>query len=399
VKAFSALPSEAGVILSKAIELEVVDSLSVAAQSEWDALAGTHPFVRYQFLHTMHETGCASKRTGWNPKFLLLRREGRLAGAMPLYLKTHSRGEYVFDHNWAQAFEQHGLPYYPKLLSAVPFTPVTGPRLLADNAEDKRVLALGAAQFARQLNVSSLHILFPDEEDRRILEDIGYMLRSGIQFHWTNDHYKDFDAFLATMNQEKRKKLRQDKKKVVLAGISYRWLRGGQIEDEDVRFFYRCYQLTYEAHWSSPYLTLEFFQRLHAEMSDSLLLILAERDGVPLAAALNVIGDDALYGRYWGTTDFVPGLHFETCYTQAIEWCIANEVRYFEGGAQGEHKISRGLMPTPTYSAHWVADERFAAAIDEFLEHETAVIQNYRAELEEHAPFKRSPSAASKKEP
>ncbi|MCP3022771.1 GNAT family N-acetyltransferase [Cupriavidus basilensis] len=372
----------------EAVELEVIDSLSAVAQSEWDALAGRNPFLSYQFLDAMHETGCASKRTGWIPRYLVLRRAGTLVGAMPLYLKRHSRGEYVFDHSWAQAFERNGLPYYPKLLSAIPFTPVTGPRLLAHTIEDKRLLALGAVQLAKQLEVSSLHILFPNDENRLILEDVGYMTRAGVQFHWANDGYVDFDAFLATMNQEKRKKLRQDRKKVASAGISYRWLRGNQIESKDLRFFYRCYELTYQAHWSSPYLNFEFFQRFHAEMPDAVLLVLAEREGVPVASALNVVGDDVLYGRYWGTTEFVSGLHFETCYGQAIEWCIANRVRYFEGGAQGEHKMARGLLPTPTYSAHWIADDRFAAAIDEFLVTETAAIGGYIDELEAHAPFK-----------
>jgi len=308
---------------------------------------------------------------------------------MPLYLKRHSRGEYVFDHSWAQAFEQHGIRYYPKLLSAIPFTPVTGPRLLARTLEDKRLLALGAVQLAKQLEVSSLHILFPCDDNRKVLEEIGYMLRSGVQFHWGNEGYADFEAFLATMNQEKRKKLRQDSKKVAAAGITFRWLRGSEIKNTDLRFFYRCYELTYQAHWSSPYLTKEFFRRLHAEMPESLLLVLAERDGSPVASALNVIGDNVLYGRYWGTTEFVSGLHFETCYAQAIRWCIANGVESFEGGAQGEHKMARGLLPTPTYSAHWISDSRFSAAISDFLERETSTIEDYKAELGEHAPFRK----------
>ena len=308
---------------------------------------------------------------------------------MPLYLKGHSRGEYVFDHSWADAFYQHGIRYYPKLLSAIPFTPVTGPRLLAHSLEHKRLLALGAVQLAKQLEVSSLHILFPDDGDKQVLEDIGYMLRSGVQFHWTNAGYSDFEAFLATMNQEKRKKVRQDSRKVAEAGIGFRWLRGGEIADADLRFFYRCYELTYQAHGSSPYLNLEFFRRILAAMPESVLVVLAERDGSPVAAALNVIGENVLYGRYWGTTEFVPGLHFETCYAQAIRWCIANRVDSFEGGAQGEHKMARGLLPTPTYSAHWISDNRFAAAISDFLERETSVIADYRAELGEHAPFRK----------
>ncbi|MDR9384173.1 GNAT family N-acetyltransferase [Ralstonia sp. 11b] len=372
-----------------ATELEVVDSLDAVSPVEWDSLAGDNPFLRYAFLHAMHETGCASRKTGWIPRYLILRTGTTLTGAMPLYLKGHSRGEYVFDHSWADAFYQHGIRYYPKLLSAIPFTPVTGPRLLAHSLEHKRLLALGAVQLAKQLEVSSLHILFPDDGDKQVLEDIGYMLRSGVQFHWTNAGYSDFEAFLATMNQEKRKKVRQDSRKVAEAGIGFRWLRGGEIADADLRFFYRCYELTYQAHGSSPYLNLEFFRRILAAMPESVLVVLAERDGSPVAAALNVIGENVLYGRYWGTTEFVPGLHFETCYAQAIRWCIANRVDSFEGGAQGEHKMARGLLPTPTYSAHWISDNRFAAAISDFLERETSVIADYRAELGEHAPFRK----------
>lgn len=372
-----------------ATELEVVDSLDAVSPVEWDSLAGDNPFLRYAFLHAMHETGCASRKTGWIPRYLILRTWTTLTGAMPLYLKGHSRGEYVFDHSWADAFYQHGIRYYPKLLSAIPFTPVTGPRLLAHSLEHKRLLALGAVQLAKQLEVSSLHILFPDDGDKQVLEDIGYMLRSGVQFHWTNAGYSDFEAFLATMNQEKRKKVRQDSRKVAEAGIGFRWLRGGEIADADLRFFYRCYELTYQAHGSSPYLNLEFFRRILAAMPESVLVVLAERDGSPVAAALNVIGENVLYGRYWGTTEFVPGLHFETCYAQAIRWCIANRVDSFEGGAQGEHKMARGLLPTPTYSAHWISDNRFAAAISDFLERETSVIADYRAELGEHAPFRK----------
>lgn len=374
---------------SSSVSLEVVDTLSGIAPDEWDRLAGGNPFLRHAFLHALHETGCASRKTGWIPRYLLLRREGALAGAMPLYLKRHSRGEYVFDHAWAQAFAQHDIPYYPKLLSAVPFTPVAGPRLMAGNDDDRRLLALGAVQLARQLEVSSLHILFPNAEDRAVLEDLGYLVRAGVQFHWVNEGYADFDAFLAALNQDKRKKLRQDRRKVAEAGIAFRWLRGSQITDEHLRFFYQCYTLTYEAHWSSPYLTLDFFRRLHREMPDAVVLVLAERDGTPVASALNIAGDGVLYGRYWGTTEFVSGLHFETCYGQAIAWCIANGFSAFEGGAQGEHKMARGLMPTPTCSAHWIADARFAAAIADFLERETVAIDGYKAELDEHTPFRR----------
>lgn len=372
------------------IALEVVDTLDAVDAGAWNDLAGTQPFLQHAFLHALHETGCASRRTGWVPQYLLLKKGEVLAGAMPLYLKRHSRGEYVFDHSWAQAFEDHGIAYYPKLLSAIPFTPVTGRRLLAHDVADKRLLALGAVEFARQRGVSSLHILFPDEADQGVLAEIGYLVRSSVQFHWQNEGYADFDAFLGVLNQEKRKKLRQDRKKVAAAGIAFRWLRGTQIQPTQLAFFHRCYTLTYEAHWSAPYLSLAFFEAMHRDLPETMLLVLAERDGQPVAAALNVVGDGTLYGRYWGTTEFVSGLHFETCYAQSIAWCIANDFTWFEGGAQGEHKMARGLMPTPTASAHWIADSRFAGAIADFLDRETTAVEGYRNELGEHTPFRKA---------
>ena len=357
---------------------------------QWNALAGEQPFVRHEFLSALHDTGCASPDTGWTPYFLALRRAGALAGAVPLYLKTHSRGEYVFDYAWADAYARHGLRYYPKLLSAVPFTPVTGARLLAANHADRLALARGLIELAQQLKLSSLHLLFPRDEDLAALREAGYLIREGVQFHWRNPGYAGMDDFLASMNHDKRKKIKQDRKKVAQAGIGYRWLRGREIDAQALDFFYECYCRTYYEHGNPPYLDAGFFRRVREQMPDAMVLILAMRDGAPVAAALNLQGGGALYGRYWGSTVFVPGLHFETCYMQAIEYCIANGVARFEGGAQGEHKIARGLMPTPTWSAHWIADPRFSDAIEDFLNRETAAMQDYLDELEMHAPFKRT---------
>lgn len=368
-------------------------SLADLDAQAWDALAGEQPFVRHAFLSALHDTGCASPRTGWTPYFLAMHRGGRLAGAVPLYLKTHSRGEYVFDYAWADAYARHGLRYYPKLLSAVPFTPVAGARLLAADAQDRLALAHGLIELAQQLKISSLHLLFPRDEDLAALREAGYLIREGVQFHWRNAGYGSFEQFLATMSHDKRKKIRQDRRKVAQAGITYRWLRGAQIDTDALDFFYQCYCRTYFEHGNPPYLNAGFFSRLHAEMPDCMVLVLAERDGEPVAAALNIQGGDALYGRYWGSMDFVSGLHFETCYMQAIEYCIAHGVSRFEGGAQGEHKIARGLLPTPTWSAHWIADARFAQAIEDFLERETAAMQEYLGELEMHAPFKKPAQA------
>lgn len=368
--------------------IAVVDTLTDVPKAQWNELAGQNPFLQYDFLHALHLTGCASRRTGWLPQYLLLWEGATLIGAMPMYLKTHSRGEYVFDHSWANAYEEHGLAYYPKLVCAIPFTAVTGTRLLARSIEDKAVLALHAVELAKRLEVSSLHVLFPDGADESVLRQMGFMMREGVQFHWKNAGYGSFDAFLATMNRDKRKKLRQDRRYVAEAGVSFRTLRGHDIAASDLDFFYLCYKTTYRAHYSAPYLSPSFFQQVHEAMPESMLLVVAEREGQPLACALNFIGGEAMFGRYWGTTEFVPGLHFETCYMQAIEYCIDHSIAVFEGGAQGEHKLARGLLPTPTWSAHWVADRRFARAIEEFLERETQGMNHYIDELEAHAPFK-----------
>jgi predicted N-acyltransferase len=356
--------------------------------ARWDALAGAQPFLRHAFLSALHDTRCAAPDTGWAPFYLSLWRHGALAGAMPLYIKSHSRGEYVFDHLWADAFARHGLEYYPKLLSSVPFTPVTGPRLLAPSHDDRVRLARGAIELASRLKLSSLHVLFPAERDVAALREAGYMIRQGVQFHWENRGYADFDAFLAALNHDKRKKLRQDRKRVAAAGIAFRWLRGRDIDDDALRFFHGCYVETYRNHWSSPYLTLDFFRRAHQAQPEAFVLILAYRDEVPIAAALNMTDGAVLYGRHWGTRVFVPGLHFETCYVQGIEYCLAHGIERFEGGAQGEHKMARGLLPTPTCSAHWIADGRFAAAIADFLDREGAAMGDYREELAAHAPFR-----------
>jgi predicted N-acyltransferase len=374
--------------------IQVVDSLASIPASGWDALAGNHPLLSHAFLHALHESGCASAESGWAPCYLTLWKDARLAAAMPLYLKSHSYGEYVFDWAWADAYQRHGLRYYPKLLCAVPFTPVTGPRLLAANGTDRRTLIDAALEFARDTGVSSLHCLFPDESETGVFESAGLTLRASVQFHWRNGGFADFDDFLARMNHDKRKKIRQERRKVRDAGIEFRWLGGAEACEADWRFFVECYNRTYRAHHSSPYLTLEFFLRLARSMPERLLLILGYRNGHPVAAAFNVIGDNVLYGRYWGTREFHSGLHFETCYYQAIEFCIARKIAAFEGGAQGEHKLARGLLPRRTVSAHWLAHPEFAEAVTRFLRKEASGIESYVDELSEHSPFKQAGRAA-----
>jgi len=366
--------------------LEIVESLGGLDPEEWNRLAGTNPFVRHEFLSALIETGCASARTGWLPRFLLLRRAGALAGAMPLFLKSHSYGEYVFDWAWADAYARHGLDYYPKLLGAVPFTPVTGPRLLAASEREQEALLAAALELAQ--DASSLHVLFPTEAEAQLMQGQGMLLRRSVQFHWRNEGYTDFEAFLARLTHARRKNIRQERRRVRDAGVSVRWLRGAAIERGHWELFHRGYRATYAAHRSSPYLNLEFFLRIGATQPEHTLMILAERDGAPIAAALCLVDSEAIYGRYWGALEHVPLLHFECCYYQAIEYAIAHGLRYFEGGAQGEHKLFRGLMPVETVSAHWLAHPAFARAIEDYLERETSGIGRYVNELNEHTPFR-----------
>ncbi len=370
------------------MKLHVASSLRDVPPAEWNRLAGADPFLQHAFLHALHETGCAGPEAGWAPQYLLLQDGDQLAGAMPLYLKSHSYGEYVFDWAWADAYHRHGIEYYPKLLSAIPFTPVVGARLLTLKAEYGDQLIAGALELARQSGTTSLHVLFPAETDRNRLAAHGFLLRQGRQFHWKNNDYADFDAFLAQLSHDKRKKIRQERRKVFDAGISFRWLEGAAITEKDWRFFMRCYGQTYHEHHSSPYLNLEFFLRIGGSMPDNITLIRAERNGSPVAASLLIHNDTHLYGRHWGAIEHHPLLHFEACYYQGIEYAIARGLQVFEGGAQGEHKMARGLMPVTTHSAHWLAHPQFAAAIENFLDRESALMTQHDHELAARTPFK-----------
>ncbi len=366
--------------------LSVVESLAGVDPQEWNALAGPQPFVRHEFLSALTETGCAGPRAGWLPQFLLLRRAGALVGAMPLYAKSHSYGEYVFDWAWADAHERHGVAYYPKLLCAVPFTPVRGARLLAAADPEREVLLEAALGLAKR--TSSLHVLFPTETEAALLRRHGMLLRRTVQFHWKNDGYADFEGFLARLSHARRKNIRQERRRVREAGIACRWVEGEALGKADWEFFNRCYRRTYAEHRSSPYLNLDFFLRLGALLREHVVMIVAERDGARIAASLLLRDAHSLYGRYWGAIEYVPLLHFECCYYQPIEYAIARGLAIFEGGAQGEHKLFRGLLPVETASAHWLADARFARAVEAFLEREGHGIARYVDELCEHSPFK-----------
>jgi hypothetical protein len=373
------------------LRLRIVEALHGVDPAQWDALAGDSPFLAHAFLSGLEETACACADSGWQPCHLTLWDGRTLRAAMPLYLKTHSYGEYVFDWSWAEAYQKHGLRYYPKLLCAVPFTPATGPRLLAPTAALQGRLLDAAFELARDAGASSLHVLFPPPEQAQLLESRGLMLRSTVQFHWENPGYDSFEAFLAAMNHDKRKKIRQERRKVSEAGIAFRWLDGRSATEADWDFFTWCYNRTYRQHYSTPYLNRAFFQHLARRMPHQVLLVLATRHDRPVACALNVHNSHTLYGRYWGAAEFHSGLHFETCYYQAIEFCIARGLRCFEGGAQGEHKLARGLLPTRTVSAHWLAHPQFASAVESFLAREGRGVGAYLDELNEHSPFRQPP--------
>jgi len=370
----------------------IVSSLSEIGQAAWDGLVQAqetaNPFLSYAFLHALHESGSAAPQTGWLPQFIALYDGASLAAALPLYVKNHSYGEYVFDWAWADAYQRHGLDYYPKLLSAIPFTPVTGPRLLARDAPARAALVEALKSTRHASEVSSAHILFIPEEQARELADAGYLLRSGVQFHWLNAGYRDFDEFLATLEHKKRKNIRAERRKVAAAGVTLRRVRGADIAEADWRLFHRCYRHTYEAHFSTPYLNLDFFLRIGAAMPQNILLVIAERDGKPIASSLVIHSADTLYGRYWGELEHVPCLHFEASYYQPLEFCIEQGIATFEGGAQGEHKMARGFLPTRTWSAHWLAHPAFADAVERFLERESGGIDSYIDELNERKPFR-----------
>ena len=438
----------------------------LAAQSPGGVL---NPFMRHEYLAALHQSGSATPATGWTPRFVTLWHGETLAAACALYLKDHSYGEYVFDHAWANAYQQHGLDYYPKALVAAPFTPVPGARLLARNAAERTLLVKALTAWCEAEKLSSLHVLFASEADVAACEEAGLMLRHTVQFHWTNSAptqpaasntlacertlrlqpgeagsaapaddvaapdgetsafaltqdansarpFRDFDDFLMSLSQEKRKKIRQERRKVADAGIRFRWSLGKDISNADWDFFYQCYERTYYEHGNAPYLSRDFFQRMQATMPENWLLFVAEYsgDGVPrpIATSLIVVSarnnrlnslndaqnqalapaqpeqDLIAYGRYWGALARVDCLHFEACYYQPLAWCIAHGYQRFEGGAQGEHKMARALLPVKTTSAHWLAHPSFADAVERFLAREGAGIGNYMDDLERRSPLK-----------
>jgi len=383
----------------------VDDDLSAVRALDWDGLLARQvapsPFMQHAYLSALHTSASATPATGWTLQVVSLWRETPqgplLAAACPLYLKTHSRGEYVFDHAWADAYERHGLAYYPKALVASPFTPVPGSRLLAESDAARQALLTALLALCKNKDIASLHILFGSPQDLQTCTQAGLLQRSQVQFHWQNQGWRDFDDFLASLNQEKRKKIRQERRKVAEAGVTFRAVRGPDMTDIDWAVLLRCYQQTYWEHGNAPYLTPAFFEAMRRDMAAHWLLFVAEHEGQPIGISLIGLHLDAqgqpqvAYGRYWGALARVDCLHFEACYYQPIAWCIQQGVQRFEGGAQGEHKMARALMPTPTHSAHWLAHPAFSEAVARFLEREQAGVENYLEALEQHSPLKKNP--------
>ena len=366
-----------------------VSGLNAAA---WDRLAGEDPFLSHAFLSALEESGSVGKGTGWTPATILIEDDAsHMTSAAPAYLKTHSQGEYVFDHGWADAFERAGGTYYPKLQIAVPFTPVPGPRLLGSQPQH---LLAAAEAVAVQNEISSAHITFIEEADASEAERRGWLIRHGIQYHWESRGYRDFADFLTALTSRKRKAIRKERE-AARAGLEFVALRGSEISGAEWDWMWRFYQDTGSRKWGRPYLTRQFFDLIGERMDDRLLLFLALRNGQPIAGALNLIGPDTLYGRYWGAVEEVQFLHFELCYYQAIEWAIANGLRYVQAGAQGEHKLARGYEPAITKSAHFIVDPGFRQAVENFLEDERRAIAVEMAWLRDTLPYRASiPSSA-----
>ena len=381
-------------------EVSVLSSVTEISALDWDSVACPEaafgrpidPFTTHRFLAALDRSGSTAKGSGWQPRPLIARVDGQIIGAAPMYAKGHSQGEYIFDHNWAQAYENAGGRYYPKLQMAVPFTPATGRRFLTapgHKETGRAALLQGALQLAAQNQISSLHITFCTEDEAEAGESMGLMRRTTQQFHWENRGYADFDAFLGDLSSRKRKTIRKERETANAFGGSIEMLTGDQIEPKHWDAFWQFYQDTGARKWGTPYLTRAAFYEFHATMRDDILMILAIRGGKPIAGALNFIGRDTLFGRYWGCIEDHACLHFELCYYRAIDWAIKNGLSRVEAGAQGEHKLARGYLPTPVHSLHWIADKGFARAVAQYLRAEAAAVQEEIEVLTAYGPFRR----------
>jgi len=373
-------------------DVQCVSSLAEVDASQWDALLiENHPLLSHAFLYAMEQHGCLTERSGWIPRYLIVKGGDELLAAMPLYEKNNSWGEFVFDHAWADAYAHYGEPYYPKLVASIPFSPVFAQKLLLKpGMEDALhpVLLEGALQLARQLGSSSLHILFPLESEQNYFQQRGLIARHDCQYHWHNKGYASFDAFLQTLHRKKRKNILQDRRKVESAGIRFRCLHGDTASTEDWETFTAFYKLTYERKWGAPVFSQAFFQATAKALGERMILILADRGECCIAGALMYRSDRVLYGRHWGCSEYHDALHFETCYYQGIEYCIEHGIELFEPGAQGAHKLARGFEPTRTHSSHWLADQRFVPAVKQFCADESAVVKRHLADAQRHSAYK-----------
>ena len=388
------MSTEAGAVPPATIEARLLNNVTDIDRDTWNRVAGTdYPFLRHEFLAALEESGCTDAESGWQPCHVTLYRGDQLIALMPLYLKSHSYGEYVFDWSWADAWHRHGRDYYPKLLTAIPFTPATGPRLCVARGEDARqartALFAAVQTLARDEKFSSWHVLFPSEEEAELLESLGASTRTGSQFHWFNRGYGSFDDFLATFNSRKRKSLKRERRRVAEQGIQLQTRSGSEITEADWECFYRFYQMTYaKRSGHGGYLNREFFIRLGQTLPEHCVMVLASLDGEPVAGSLCLRSDNTLFGRYWGCTRELDCLHFEACYYQGIDYCIREGLARFDPGAQGEHKIQRGFTPIQTVSSHWIADPDFAQAIADFTRRESAHTDAYIQHAAEYLPFR-----------
>ncbi len=378
---------------------KLLTSIGSVNADQWNHVSGTaNPFLRYEFLSALERNGCVGERHGWLPRHALaFDNDGRLIGAIPMYLKDNSYGEFVFDWSWADAYQRAGLPYYPKSVVAVPYTPATGPRILtassasADEVADQLIRV--TREWSNSEQLSSLHYLFTDKNDTRRLTEQGFLLRLGCQFHWQNRGYRDFDDYLSCFSSQKRKKVRRERRYVQQAGIELRAVHGQQASDAEIETMHDFYRSTFEKKWGHPTLTLGFFREIAVTMGEQLLFFIASKEDRIIAGAICFRSADTLYGRHWGCYQNHHSLHFETCYYQGIDYCIRHGLKVFEPGAQGEHKISRGFLPTPTWSAHWIRHPGFRDIISRHLEQETAAMRDYMDGLRAHTPFKQGQAA------
>jgi len=375
------------------MEVKQINSIAEVDSLSWNKLAGSaYPFLRHEFLCALEESGAVSERSGWNPQHLLVMEGNELLAFMPLYLKQHSRGEYVFDHQWAQAYQQTGGHYYPKWLTAIPFTPCQGPRIVIKETLNlhsvTELLLAFIKNKSEELSISSWHCLFPESHQIDQFRTLGLGIREGVQFQWFNKGYPDFEAYLQSLSSSKRKMIRRERRKVTEQNITMQQISGQQVTEAQWQIFYQFYTMTYLKHGMQPYLRLAFFLACAETMGDQLLLVLASKDRQYVGAALSFIGSDTLFGRYWGCHEEYAFLHFEACYYQGLDFCLTYGFQRFDSGAQGEHKIARGFEPITTYSAHWIKDPQFAKAIEQFLIREQKAVEFYKQDAAAYLPFK-----------